>query len=230
MPSSFDPQNDAEFDAHAGRYREMHAAVLTASGEDPEYFAKYKLRVLLEVIRDDRRPVLDFGCGIGNLTHLLASARADVHGYDPSSRSVSLARDQAPSATFYDVLEEVPVGCFGSIVLANVLHHVDPGERPSLIAGLVPLLAPGGRVVVFEHNRWNPLTVHAVHRCEFDAGVSLLDRPAITSLLVGAGLERSGRRFIVFFPKALGRLRPLEPRLRALPMGAQVCVWAHRPD
>ena len=72
MSSSIDPQDDAEFDAYVGRYHEMHSAVLTMSGEDPEYFARNKFGVLQDIIARDEKPILDYGCGIGNLTHLLA--------------------------------------------------------------------------------------------------------------------------------------------------------------
>jgi SAM-dependent methyltransferase len=227
MSSSIDPQDDAEFDAYVGRYHEMHSAALTMSGEDPEYFAHNKFEVLQDIIGRDEKPILDYGCGIGNLTHLLAGARAHVHGYDPSARSVAVARERAPSATFHDDLDEVPRGTFGTVVLANVLHHVPALQRADVINGIVPLLAPDGLVVIFEHNRWNPLTVRAVRRCEFDKGVTLLSKPEITALLQACGLERPGFRFIVFFPRVLRHLRRFEPRLGSVPLGAQVCVWAH---
>ena len=228
MSGSFDPQNDAEFDAHAARYHEMHSAVLTASGESPEYFSQYKRDVVAQIIGDDSRPILDFGCGIGNMTALLAENLADVHGYDPSARSVEVARQRSPDVTFHDSLDSITPGTFGTIIVANVLHHVPPAERSALIATIVPLLAPGGRLMVFEHNRWNPLTVRAVRQCEFDVGVSLLSKPELKRLLAESGLESTKSRFIVFFPHVLRSLRPLEPRLGVIPMGAQMCVWSQR--
>jgi SAM-dependent methyltransferase len=228
MVSSFDPQNDSEFDAFVGSYRDMHAAVLGASGEEPEYFARYKLEVLRDILGLETRPLLDFGCGIGNLTRLLGDLHTEIHGYDPSSRSVELARERAEFATFHDDLGTIPRDTFGTVVLANVLHHVPPSERPGVIAGIVPLLGAGGRIVVFEHNRWNPLTVRAVRRCEFDVGVSLLSKPELGALLKHSGLEDVRSRFVVFFPSALRSLRSLEPKMGFIPLGAQVCVSARR--
>ena len=223
--------DDAEFDSHAGRYREMHAAVLTASGEGPEYFAQYKLRVVRDITGSDARPVLDYGCGIGNLTQILGDGHTEVHGYDPSTKSVETARERAPFATFHDRLDDVPRDHFGTIVLANVLHHVRPRERAGVLRDVVPMLAAGGRVMIFEHNRWNPLTVRAVRRCEFDEGVSLLSEPELSRLLEESGLTEVRTRFIVFFPKVLRPLRRLEPHLGRLPLGAQMCVWGtRRPD
>jgi hypothetical protein len=35
--------DEAEFDKFADEYRSMHAANIRLSGEDPEYFAEYKI-------------------------------------------------------------------------------------------------------------------------------------------------------------------------------------------
>jgi SAM-dependent methyltransferase len=228
MTSSIDPQNEADFDAYVGTYHDMHAAVLGVSGEEPEYFAQYKSNVVRELIGPDTRPVLDYGCGIGNLTVLLSEVAADIHGYDPSARSIALARERVPSAKFYDTVGDLPPGRFGTIVVANVLHHVDPAARGLVVAEIAPLLAPGGRLVIFEHNRWNPLTVRAVRRCEFDVGVQLLSKPELVRLLRTAGFSALRSRFVVFFPHFLRGLRRFESHMGRLPIGAQVCVWATR--
>lgn len=70
------------------------------SGEAPEYFARYKLGVLRRVLGEDfARPLLDFGCGIGNVTKHLVEAFPLVHGYDPSSASVKVAQEGAIDAS-----------------------------------------------------------------------------------------------------------------------------------
>ena len=99
MRESFDPQHKAEFDRYAGSYEDMHAASIAASGESTDYFAIYKQRVLERLLgKGFARPVLDFGCGIGNLTTRLRESFPSVDGYDPSSESIKLAvRDVAAS-------------------------------------------------------------------------------------------------------------------------------------
>src|SRR5262245_46947324 len=109
MAESFDPQHRAEFDKYAGSYEDMHATSIAASGESTEYFAIYKQRVLERMLRKGfDRPVLDFGCGIGNLTRLLTESFPHVHGYDPSSESTELAKRRTPAATFFDDPEALP--------------------------------------------------------------------------------------------------------------------------
>jgi len=36
--------DEAEFDKFAAEYRDLHAANIRLSGEDPEYFAEYKIK------------------------------------------------------------------------------------------------------------------------------------------------------------------------------------------
>ena len=234
MGQSFDPAHAAdadlaehEFDRFADRYDAMHRENIAASGETPDYFARYKREVLVRVLGPDfADPLLDFGCGIGNLTGLLAETFANVHGYDPSSKSVAIATKRTGAATFHADLAAMPRSHFGAIVLANVLHHVPRASRAKLLDDVVDLVAPGGRLVVFEHNPLNPLTRKVVAACPFDEGVELLWPWEATALLASAGLREIRRDFIVFFPRSLARLRGFEPRLRFCPIGAQIVAWA----
>jgi 2-polyprenyl-3-methyl-5-hydroxy-6-metoxy-1,4-benzoquinol methylase len=227
---SFDPQHRAEFDRYAQSYEALHAASIGASGEGTEYFAVYKQRVLERMLgRGFSEPVLDFGCGIGNLTRFLVDSFSVVHGYDPSAESVKLASTRAPQATFFDDTAALPRATYGVAVLANVLHHVPSPDRPSLLRTLTETLRPGGRLVVFEHNPLNPVTRRAVAACPFDEGVELLAPWTAKRLLREAGLDRVGLDYIVFFPRPLAALRAVEPYLDWLPLGAQVCAWGFKP-
>ena len=230
-PDSFDPQHTAEFDQYADSYEELHADSLKASGEGPQYFAEYKQRVLERLLGDRfEQPVLDFGCGIGNLTVRLAQSFPVVHGYDPARECADVARRRAPSAAFFNEVEKLPRQHYGAVVLANVLHHIPPAERPALMRSIEPLLARGGRLVVFEHNPLNPLTRRVVAICKFDVNAQLLYAPQITRLLrESAGLSKVGVDYIVFFPHSLRFARPIEPRLAWLPLGAQICAFGTKP-
>jgi 2-polyprenyl-3-methyl-5-hydroxy-6-metoxy-1,4-benzoquinol methylase len=216
----------SEFDKHARSYEKTHAQNLRPSGEPPAYFARYKQQVLERILgRGFAGPVLDFGCGIGTLTALLAESFATVDGYDPSGESLSLARARVPAARFFERIDALAAGHYGAVVLANVLHHVPPAERPSLLRTVAALLAPGGALVVFEHNRLNPITRSVVSGCAFDDGARLLHPREVKALLREIGLAAVALDYIVFFPRALRALRPLEPWLARLPLGAQVCAW-----
>jgi len=218
---------EPSFDRHARDYDQLHAESIKASGESTTYFAEYKLQCLERLGVEE--PILDFGCGIGNLTEQLVKKFGRVHGYDPSSESLRMARPRAKSAIFHEDLDDVPNGHFQTAVLAGVLHHVEPNARGALLAEVQKKLAPSGKIVVFEHNPINPLTRRAVASCAFDDDAVLLWPWQLRRTLAGSGFIDVDLRYIVFFPKFLAALRPLEPKLSRLWVGAQTMCTATKP-
>ena len=220
----------AEFDAYAGSYEEDHRSSVSASGEDPSYFHDYKLACLARKGLLDAGPLLDFGCGIGNLTERLVTRSSEVHAYDPSARSLVRARERAPTAQIHDDARTIPKAHFATIVLSGVLHHVLPSARAELLRTVRGLLRPGGKIVVFEHNRLNPVTRRAVAACAFDDDAILLWPWEARGVLRSAGFAEVRTDYIVFFPRALAFLRPLEPKLRRFILGAQQMLIATNPS
>jgi SAM-dependent methyltransferase len=218
----------AKFDRYAGEYRNLHDQSVSASGEHAEYFHVYKLERLERAGVQRGQRILDYGCGIGNLTLHLAERFPCVVGFDPSEKSLEVARGRVPGASFASAPDTLEDATFDVAVLSGVLHHVPRDERVGLLATVKSKLKPGGRLFVFEHNPLNPMTRRAVSACPFDDDAVLLWPWALPSLLSEAGFERPKVDYIVFFPKLLARLRPLEPRLRWLPIGAQTMTVARR--
>ena len=107
-----------------------------------------------------------------------------------------------------------------------VLHHVDPPDRPGLVAEMARVTRSGGLTLVFEHNPLNPLTRRVVRDCAFDEGVQLLGRRELERLYCGAGLELLGTEYLLFFP---WRMDALERLLIRLPLGAQYVVAGRKP-
>jgi len=218
----------AKFDDYAKSYDALHNQNLEASGEPLEYFSAYK-RACLERLGAPRgEPLLDYGCGIGNVTRALSEGFDEVHGYDPSAESLKVARERIPNATFHASLDAVPGSHFASAVLSGVLHHVPRPERLSVLAEVRNKLRPGGRLFVFEHNPLNPVTRHTVATCPFDDDADLLWPWQAKKLLARAQFRDVSLDYIVFFPRPLAPLRPLEPRLGWLPLGAQLLLVGTR--
>jgi trans-aconitate methyltransferase len=213
----------AEFDKFADEYLASHAANVRISGEDPAYFARYKI-VELRRMWTRRRlvepaAVLDFGSGIGaSLPHLaVAFPDASLTAFDVSARSLAIAEGRFPNiATFVhgDNPAIFPKASFDLVFTSCVFHHVDETQHVDLFRQLHGLLRPNGAVVVFEHNPVNPITRYIVATCPFDEQRE-------------AGFKSIETRYTGFFPHALARLRWLEPYLSALPMGAQYYTTAH---
>lgn len=216
-----------QFDQYAGNYKRVLDQSIAASGEDSNYFAEYKAVYLARVLgRGFSGRILDFGCGVGLLSGFLRkhlpSARLD--GFDVSGESIA-RMDHSLTAQGVFTSEEDHLGKdYDLIVSANVMHHVAREQRARTIASLASRLAPRGKLAVIEHNPANPLTRRAVDRCPFDQGVALLPPAETLSLLQAAALQLLRRDYIVFMPRVLALLRPLEPWLAWLPLGAQYAV------
>lgn len=219
----------AEFDQYAADYEAMHAASVAASGESTVYFADYKVHVLQRLGVKPTDPILDYGCGIGNLTERLFPSFEVVHGFDPSSKSLEVAQRRAPRAVLHHETSSVPEAHFSCAVLSGVLHHVPPAERLELMQSVRRKLAPGGRVFIFEHNPLNPLTRRAVATCPFDHDAVLLWPWEARRLTRSAGFEPVSLEYVMFFPHAFAKLRPLEPRLNWLALGAQSLTIGQNP-
>lgn len=228
---ALDEKSEVEkFDRFAADYSKAHSASLRLSGEGPEYFARHKLTCLERLACSPQDRVLDYGCGTGSLTHLLADKFSEVHGFDPSARSLEVATDRSPSATFHSSPAEIVDNYFDCAVLSGVLHHVEKEARLGLLKTVVAKLKPEtGRLVIFEHNPINPLTLRAVQACPFDDDAVLLPPLELRRLLADAGMRPVEQRYVLFFPRPLRVLRPLEKLLEWCPLGAQTLSVGRRP-
>ncbi|MBX3228454.1 MAG: class I SAM-dependent methyltransferase [Labilithrix sp.] len=216
-----------KFDDYARSYEGLHKSSIAASGEDPAYFHDYKIECLRRrgILEG---PLLDYGCGTGNLLERFARVLDEVHGYDPSAESLREAKERAPSATLHSEIDSLPRGHFALAVLSGVLHHVPTRERRDVLERVRASLRPGGRIVVFEHNPLNPLTRRAVAMCPFDDDAILLWPWEARRRLRAAGFRRVSLDYIVFFPKPLAFLRRFEPHLHMLAIGAQQMLIGER--
>lgn len=221
----------AEFDRHAGDYVRALDQCVAFTGGDSSEWARYKagrLRAMLG--RDFDGKALDYGCGVGLLSAALLDEmpRTRLEGFDVSTACA----DQIPPglkarASFTTDLSKLG-GDYDLIVLANVLHHVEPPARPALLENLASRLAHGGRLAVFEHNPFNPVTRYIVDACEFDEDAVILTRRETLALLRDAGLSGLSGDYIAFFPGFLAALRPLEAYLGWCPLGAQHATIGRR--
>ncbi len=227
----------AEFDRFADEYTATHAGNIRLSGEDPDYFARYKIEEVRRRWdgegRDEPSAALDFGTGIGNsLPHLARLfPEAEVTGVDVSQRSLQVAAHRFPGVAHllaYDGSAiPLPDASFDLIFSACVFHHIDGAEHGAIFRELHRLLRPGGLMVVFEHNPMNPATRYIVATCPFDENAVLLPAPALKRSQAAAGFQKVDVAYTGFFPGPLRALRFLERFMTALPLGAQYYTVAH---
>jgi ubiquinone/menaquinone biosynthesis C-methylase UbiE len=226
----------AEFDQFAAHYEDLHRQNISITGEQPEYFAEYKMRDFAQLARAAGRPLdgqyLDFGSGIGASVapfrrHL---GHARLVCADVSSESLAQAEAAHGDAASYLLLEDgqLPLAArsVDGAFACCVFHHIAPAEHVRALQEVRRVLKPGGLLMVYEHNPFNPLTVHAVNTCPLDENAILIRARLMRERCEAAGFRDIDAQYRVFFPAALSALRPMENWLRWLPLGGQYFVSA----
>jgi len=129
-----------------------------ARDEDPGYVAGRLIRSLLAYVdpaRFEGARILDFGCGSGASTMILARnfPRAEIVGVELNPKLLDLARARAAFYGFPGLtLRASPggtalpegLGSFDFIVMNAVYEHLLPDERRAVMPKLWGLLKPGG--------------------------------------------------------------------------------------
>jgi SAM-dependent methyltransferase len=225
----------ARFSELGKRYGEELARGLHVTGESGVYYATRRIdrvRELAAKHRVDVRSVLDFGCGIGIAFPLLRAAFPDarVLGFEPADGLREVAADAAVATgaeivggTTLDLERVVDV-----VYCNGVFHHIPSAERIAAIATLARALRSGGWAFIWENSPLNPGTRYVMSRISFDKGAILVGPRELQVLEISAGITPLATEFHFIFPHALKVLRPLEARLRHLPLGGQFLVAGRR--
>lgn len=228
--------DEAEFDKFADEYWQTHVKNIRLSGEEPDFFAKYKISDLKATAAlydlDDAEVLLDFGCGIGNSLPHLADAfpKTQIIGLDVSKKSLDIAEDRFGDVATYLKFDGKTIppeaAPFDIAFTACVFHHIPEQQHVALLTEINQAMRPGGLFMLFEHNPYNPLTVRAVNTCPFDENAVLIAAREMRQRLMRAGFETVSTSYRIFFPRFAAALRPIEPLLKWLPLGAQYSLTA----
>jgi SAM-dependent methyltransferase len=225
----------AEFDKFADEYRSTLARNIRLSGEPPEFFARYKVRDVVALLRSMQTAVsgariLDFGSGIGTSVPFFGEMLPDAKltCVDVSLRSLHLGQarfaGQANFVAFDGGRLPFGDGTFDCALAACVFHHIPAENHVGLFAELRRVLKTSGMLAIFEHNPFNPVTVHTVNACAFDDDAVLISAASLVERVRSGGFTTAQVRYRVFFPRFLRLLRPLEAALDWLPLGAQYLI------
>ena len=148
-PTLATPGPAARFDyvGFERRFRGDPAAVVAAASE------RY-----LDLLRR-HSPVLDVGCGRGDLVEALASAGVEASGVDLDADMVGDAVARGLDVRLGDAIEylrSVPEASLGAIVSLHVIEHLELGALLELLELAVSRLKPGG---VFVAETPNPASL-----------------------------------------------------------------------
>jgi 2-polyprenyl-3-methyl-5-hydroxy-6-metoxy-1,4-benzoquinol methylase len=158
-------------------------------------------------------PVVDIGCGRGELVRLLQSDGFDAEGIDISPEQAALARaadvPRILQGDFRSILAEQP-GRYAAITATDLLEHLTKPEVLRTFDDVAAALAPGGIFIGRVPNAVSPLGGH-IRDGDFTHQTSFTAR-SIRQLAAAAGFESV-------------LARPSPPVAHGLASAARVMVW-----
>jgi SAM-dependent methyltransferase len=206
------------------------------SGEEKQYFISGRLQDLRRHLPAGFVPrrILDYGCGIGDTTKILAEMypQAKVDGFDTDDRAITHAKKiyDLPKLTFYNTYDFLIDRKYDLCYSNGVFHHILPDQRPAVVKQIRQALIPGGFFALFENNPWNPGTRLVMARIPFDREARVVSPPQAYRLLRQGGFAiQNFCRFLFYFPRPLWFLRRFEHFLSRVPLGAQYYILALKP-
>ena len=224
----------AIFDAFAENYDEVQRKNLGALGKDLSIFARYKVQLTAELLSFSPKTILEFGCGIGRNLPFFRQLfpGAMLHCCDISNASLQKVKEMLPEAVCFNSSSPEALRpffeTFDLVFLAGVLHHIPLQERQMWVNALAATIKPGGALILFEHNPWNPATRYLVSTCPFDEDVLLLWPRDGLIFLRQSGLKASRVRYTLLFPWRHSAFVAVEKFFDRIPLGGQYCIFAEK--
>ncbi|MDP6908595.1 MAG: class I SAM-dependent methyltransferase [Flavobacteriales bacterium] len=219
----------------AEEYDDMLNQGLKLSGESKEYFLEGRISLMKKHLPGNFNPksILDFGCGIGDTTEVLATEfpDAEIVGIDTAEDALAYAtKNRSSDRLQYQTVNEFDKTDHFDLAYVNgVFHHIPLHLRETSAKTVCQSLKKGGYFAYFENNPWNPGTKMVMNRIPFDRDAVTLSYLESKRLLKSVGFgDVSTARFAFYFPNSLSFLRIFEPRLERLPLGAQYLILAKK--
>lgn len=235
------------FDQVARDYERIHNRSLPPGVRSDEFVAQKAAQLVAwlgAAYRGRELRYLDFGCGNGRLFRslldseglrpLFSRGHLRLFGFDTSVESLKEAEAIAGAGNvcLADDFARFPQAVrFDFVISCNVFHHIPPAERDAVVDRLAAWAAPGARLVIWEHNPFNPFARLIVRICPFDREARLVTLPAARRLF-GRRFRYRRHAYVNLFPPGLQRVAPLrrvEERLARVPVGAQYWVMFEAP-
>jgi len=189
---------------------------------------------------------LDFGCGNGRMLKFLLESdagmalveqgRLRLFGFDTSVESVNEARGLIGDdrVSLVSDLNHLPADIrFDFVICCHVFHHIPPAERAQTVARLATRMTPWSRLVIWEHNPFNPMGRMLVKMCPFDRDARLLTLNQTKSLFEKNSFRYREHAYVNVFPPRWLRLdavAAVEAKLSVIPIGAQYWVSFERDE
>lgn len=225
--------NENVFDRLADDYSNVHKKSLSIfSNMDLSYFVSYKVNILKDHIFNLPKNILDFGCGIGLSSKYISEQfpMSKIWGIDTSSLSIEKAKKLKISNAIFSCVDitkqELNLPLFDVIFVSCVFQHIMPKDRQKVLSKLLSLLSKNGKLFIFEHNPYNPITNLIYNMTEIDNGCCMMSHFELNKILKEIILNDFviyQTFFSIFMPRYmfLSKIFFLEKYLKKIPIGAQ---------
>ncbi|MEA5116935.1 MAG: DUF480 domain-containing protein, partial [Propionicimonas sp.] len=175
----------AAYEAAAGAYSE---AVLDELTEKP-----FDIWLLERIAAAADGPVLDLGCGPGQIAAFLADQGVETHGVDASPAMVEQARANFPDldfevGRFHQVLRPRTAAAWGAIVAWYAFSHLAPSELAPVLRTVGATLCPDGLLAVALQVGGRVAHLDALFGIPVDLDVVQHDRDRVLAAFSAAGL------------------------------------------
>ena len=230
-------ENKTEFDEYAEEYASYIRDSLPPGIGDVNKFSRIKVWHICNEIKKrlcsfPEIEILDAGCGVGITDEYLKSHFPRITGLDISTKSLNLAKKRNPELKYIHYSGgDFPFSPnqFDVVFAICVVHHVPPNKWESFFCNIHRVLKPGGILIIFEHNPWNPLTRWIVSRCELDKDAVLISAPICKTQAQGVGFKNLQTKYILHAPIENESWSQLEDLIFSrVPFGAQYLVSAKK--
>ncbi|MDC0325663.1 class I SAM-dependent methyltransferase [bacterium] len=144
---------------HQETYHHNQAYAEFLAGWDVSFYQKY-----IDALVPDSQdlPVLDVGCGVGQVVASLSQKGINAYGVDVSHPNIEQAQRHSDLCQVYDG-KVLPYSDskFAVVGAFNVLEHVEEPER--FLEELVRVMRPGGKIVISSPNFFRVLGFRDYH-------------------------------------------------------------------
>ena len=214
------------FDQYSNDYKHYISDSIEKFDKDLSYYHQSKISITKDRAIQNPKNILDFGCGVGTMIPHMKKEfkKSKIYAFDESKDSLKALKKRYP---FVSCLKKIDGNLkFDLIFLSGVIHHIDEKIRKKILKKIYSSLSLNGRLIIFEHNPYNPLTNIVVKNCEFDRDAQLIKKKDLINICEDVSFKIDDSAYVYFFPTSMKKFKVLEKYLEWFFLGAQYfCIF-----